>query len=116
MIAQRRTTGRRRIVPRKVSAHTIITEWDLGQLCHCADANETSGELLHDKVQIYGKQLLKDDACRTLRFYHCREGGHRIPSVVSWPAVVQGDSGRVSWEMIVTSDFLATIMDVLQVK
>ena len=44
------------------------------------------------------------------------EGGHRIPSIISWPAIVQGDTGRVSWEMIFTHDFLATIMDVLQVK
>lgn len=44
------------------------------------------------------------------------EGGHRIPSVVSWPAVVQGTEGRVSWEQVTTSDFLATIMDVLKVE
>ena len=108
--------GLRKIAPQKVSATTIITEWDLGQLCHCADANETSGEFLCESGQIYVEQLLKDGARHTLHFCPCREGGHRIPSVVSWPAVVQGDAGRVSWEMIVTSDFLATIMDVLQVK
>ena len=44
------------------------------------------------------------------------EGGHRIPSVISWPAVVKGDAGRVSWEQVVTHDFLATIMDVLNVS
>eukprot|EP00041_Stephanoeca_diplocostata_P013753 m.243604 g.243604 ORF g.243604 m.243604 type:complete len:667 (+) comp19455_c0_seq1:121-2121(+) len=44
------------------------------------------------------------------------EGGHRIPSLVSWPAVVQGDTGRVSWEQVVTHDFLATVMDVLNVS
>jgi arylsulfatase A-like enzyme len=44
------------------------------------------------------------------------EGGHRIPSIVSWPAVVKGDAGRVSWEMITTHDFHATIVDVLKVK
>eukprot|EP00729_Bicosta_minor_P012420 gene12420-4000_t len=44
------------------------------------------------------------------------EGGHRIPSIISWPAVVQGSSGRVSWEQVVTHDFLATIMDVLNVS
>ena len=48
------------------------------------------------------------------------EGGHRIPSVVSWPAVVQpgatGPGGRISWEQVVTSDFLTTIMDVLNVS
>jgi arylsulfatase A len=43
------------------------------------------------------------------------EGGHRTPGVISWPAVVQGDKGRVSWEMAVTHDFLPTIMDVLNV-
>ena len=43
------------------------------------------------------------------------EGGHRIPSVISWPAIVQGDAGRESWELVTTSDFLATIMDVLNV-
>ena len=30
--------------------------------------------------------------------------------------MVQGNKGRVSWEMVVTSDFLATIMDVLNVS
>ena len=44
------------------------------------------------------------------------EGGHRIPSIVSWPAVVQGTKGRVSWEQITTSDFLTTIMEVLDVQ
>eukprot|EP00040_Diaphanoeca_grandis_P005869 m.34845 g.34845 ORF g.34845 m.34845 type:complete len:658 (-) comp17047_c0_seq1:288-2261(-) len=44
------------------------------------------------------------------------EGGHRIPSIISWPAVVQGSEGRVSWEQVVTHDFLSTIMDVLNVS
>lgn len=44
------------------------------------------------------------------------EGGHRIPSIISWPAVVQGDAGRVSWELVLTADFLPTIMDVLNVS
>lgn len=44
------------------------------------------------------------------------EGGHRVPGVVSWPAVVSGDAGRVSWDTVVTMDFLATIMDVLGVE
>jgi hypothetical protein len=43
------------------------------------------------------------------------EGGHRVPGVVSWPAVVAGEGGRVSWDTVVTMDFLATIMDVLGV-
>lgn len=44
------------------------------------------------------------------------EGGHRIPSIISWPAVVKGAAGRVSWEMVVTHDFLTTVMDVLNVS
>ena len=44
------------------------------------------------------------------------EGGHRIPSVISWPKVVQGSKGRVSWETVATTDFLPTIMDVLNVS
>ena len=43
------------------------------------------------------------------------EGGHRIPSVISWPAVVAGDAGRESWELVTTADFLTTIMDALNV-
>jgi len=42
------------------------------------------------------------------------EGGHRVPTVVSWPAVQTGPA-RVSWDTVVTMDFLATIMDVLAV-
>jgi hypothetical protein len=43
------------------------------------------------------------------------EGGHRVPGIVSWPAVVKGDKGRVSWDTVTTMDFLATVMDVLHV-
>ena len=43
------------------------------------------------------------------------EGGHRVPGVVSWPAVV-GETARVSWDPLVTMDFLATVMDVLDVQ
>ena len=45
------------------------------------------------------------------------EGGHRVPGLISWPAVV-GTTGpaRVSWDPVVTMDFLATIMDVLDVQ
>ena len=39
-----------------------------------------------------------------------------MPSIVSWPAGVKGVAGRVSWEMITTHDFHATIIDVLNVK
>ena len=42
------------------------------------------------------------------------EGGHRVPGIVSWPAVVKGT--RESWDTVVTMDFLATIMDVLNVS
>jgi len=42
------------------------------------------------------------------------EGGHRVPTIVSWPAVQTGPA-RVSWDTIVTMDFLATMMDVLSV-
>lgn len=42
------------------------------------------------------------------------EGGHRVPTVVSWPAVQTGPA-RVSWETVVTMDFLATMMDHLSV-
>ncbi len=44
------------------------------------------------------------------------EGGHRTPGIISWPAVVKGEAGRVSWEMAVTHDFIATMMDVLNVS
>eukprot|EP01062_Namystynia_karyoxenos_P066074 TRINITY_DN60095_c0_g1_i1.p2 TRINITY_DN60095_c0_g1~~TRINITY_DN60095_c0_g1_i1.p2 ORF type:complete len:665 (+),score=191.16 TRINITY_DN60095_c0_g1_i1:96-1997(+) len=43
------------------------------------------------------------------------EGGHRVPTVISWPAMVKGPA-RVSWDLVVTMDFLATIMDVLGVE
>ena len=44
------------------------------------------------------------------------EGGHRVPGIVSWPAVVKDTSSRVSWDTVVTMDFLATVMDVLDVQ
>ena len=44
------------------------------------------------------------------------EGGHRVPGIVSWPAVVGAGPARVSWSPVVTMDFLATILDVLQVQ
>ena len=37
-----------------------------------------------------------------------------MPGIISWPAVVQGN--RVSWDTVVTYDFLPTIMDVLGVQ
>jgi arylsulfatase A-like enzyme len=43
------------------------------------------------------------------------EGGHRVPGVIAWPAVV-GPVARESWETVITSDFLPTIMDILHVK
>lgn len=42
------------------------------------------------------------------------EGGHRVPGIVSWPNVVKGPA-RESWDFVITSDFLATVMDVLGV-
>ena len=44
------------------------------------------------------------------------EGGHRVPGVISWPAVVSGEGGRVSWDPVVTMDFMATVMEVLGVQ
>merc|ERR1712048_61350 len=43
------------------------------------------------------------------------EGGHRVPGIISWPAVAKGPA-RESWDLVSTSDFLATIMDVLNVQ
>lgn len=43
------------------------------------------------------------------------EGGHRVPGIVSYPAYVQGGN-HVSWETVVTMDFLPTIMDLLKVE
>ena len=43
------------------------------------------------------------------------EGGHRVPGVISWPAVVSGPA-RVSWDPVVTMDFHATVLDVLGVE
>ena len=43
------------------------------------------------------------------------EGGHRVPGIVAWPAVVKGPA-RVSWDTVVTMDFLPTVMEVLNVS
>ena len=43
-----------------------------------------------------------------------RLGGHRVPGIVSWPAVAKG-AARVSWDTVITMDILPTIMDVLEV-
>ena len=43
------------------------------------------------------------------------EGGHRVPGIVSFPAVMKGDKAMTSWETVVTMDFLPTIMEVLGV-
>ena len=44
------------------------------------------------------------------------EGGHRVPGIISWPAVVGAAvPARISWDTVVTMDFLATIIDVLDV-
>ena len=44
------------------------------------------------------------------------EGGHRVPGIISWPAVVGGAQARESWDTVVTTDFHATILDVLGVE
>jgi len=43
------------------------------------------------------------------------EGGHRVPGLISWPAVVKGPA-RTTWGTVVSTDFLATVMDVLDVE
>ena len=43
------------------------------------------------------------------------EGGHRVPGIIAWPAVVRGPA-RESWDPVITSDFLPTIMEVLGVR
>eukprot|EP00041_Stephanoeca_diplocostata_P027464 m.755425 g.755425 ORF g.755425 m.755425 type:complete len:637 (+) comp23181_c0_seq4:162-2072(+) len=40
------------------------------------------------------------------------EGGHRVPGIISYPAMVLGPA-RVSWDTVITMDFLATVMEVL---
>mmetsp|Transcript_8228 Transcript_8228/g.24390 ORF Transcript_8228/g.24390 Transcript_8228/m.24390 type:complete len:636 (-) Transcript_8228:938-2845(-) len=42
------------------------------------------------------------------------EGGHRVPGIIAWPAVVKGY--RTSWDTVITHDFLPTVMDVLGVQ
>ena len=41
--------------------------------------------------------------------------GHRVPGIISWPAVNKGPA-RENWDPVVTMDFLATVMDVLKVR
>jgi len=43
------------------------------------------------------------------------EGGHRVPTIVSWPAVQTGKARR-SWDTVVTMDFLPTVMEALSVE
>lgn len=43
------------------------------------------------------------------------EGGHRVPGIISWPAMVNGPA-RESWNPVVTMDFMATIMEVLDLE
>merc|ERR1712137_1024627 len=43
------------------------------------------------------------------------EGGHRVPGIISWPNMVKGPA-RESWDLVITSDFLATVMEVLGVE
>ena len=41
------------------------------------------------------------------------EGGHRVAGVISFPAEVEGNG--VSWETVVTMDYLPTVMEILSV-
>ena len=41
------------------------------------------------------------------------EGGHRVPGIISYPAVFGGNA--VSWETVTTMDFLPTVMEILSV-
>ena len=41
------------------------------------------------------------------------EGGHRIPYIIQWPAVIR--AGRISVATVSLSDFIATIAEILQV-
>ena len=43
------------------------------------------------------------------------EGGHRVPGIISWPAVVSGPPREI-WHPAITMDVMATILDVLQVQ
>lgn len=43
------------------------------------------------------------------------EGGHRVPGIISWPAIVNGPARQV-WEPVVTMDFMATVLDVLDME
>ncbi|KAJ8602372.1 hypothetical protein CTAYLR_004215 [Chrysophaeum taylorii] len=43
------------------------------------------------------------------------EGGHRVPSIVSWPRRYSGPA-FASWDLISTVDFLPTVLDILQVE
>lgn len=43
------------------------------------------------------------------------EGGHRVPSIISWPSRYAGPAFE-SWQLTSTVDFLPTIMDVLNVN
>ena len=40
------------------------------------------------------------------------EGGHRVPGIISWPAIVRS-AARESWAPVVTMDFMATVMDAM---
>merc|ERR1719201_818650 len=42
------------------------------------------------------------------------EGVHRVPGIISWPAVIADN--RVSWDLVATVDFLPTVMEVLKVN
>jgi arylsulfatase A-like enzyme len=43
------------------------------------------------------------------------EGGHRVPGIISWPAVAKGPAREV-WHPVVTMDFMATVLEVLDIS
>jgi arylsulfatase A-like enzyme len=43
------------------------------------------------------------------------EGGHRVPGIISYPSEVTGGN-HISWETVVSFDFLPTIMEILNVS
>ena len=66
---------------------------------------------------------LRTAVCSTLSLLACPlaaqrdtfEGGHRVPGIISWPAIIKGDR-EASWTTAITSDFLPTMLEVLNVQ
>jgi|EP01047_Picozoa_sp_COSAG01_P048365 arylsulfatase A-like enzyme len=53
--------------------------------------------------------------CLTMCHGRVCRGGHRVPGIISWPAVAKGPA-RQSWDPVVTMDFMATVLEVLGVE